>query len=240
MSKRTEEIRKRITKRQEEQYKQPFEFDLQEYEYNYVEDNKKKAGNKIYHYMVKMLFSVALVLIVGIVYKSDGTGDFVVLRNAFNSVFNQEFQFTAVRQWLEGRFGSSVAFINNKTLVAGGDKNLAVPASGRVLQGFNVTGQGVTVEMKSGEIVEAINEGTVVFIGEKPNFQYTVVIQHPDNTESWYGNLDKVDVQLYDAVKAKQKIGTAKVDVQSGKTELFFAFKKNEKFIDPIQVIPFE
>ncbi|MDG2658661.1 stage IV sporulation protein SpoIVFA, partial [Vibrio parahaemolyticus] len=88
--------------------------------------------------------------------------------------------------------------------------------------------------------VESVNEGLVVFAGKKEELGNTVQIQHADGTESWYANLNDMSVKLYDYVSKKQKIGTVSNDTNDKNGKFYFAIKKDEKFIDPIQVISFD
>ncbi|MEH7279219.1 M23 family peptidase, partial [Bacillus toyonensis] len=47
-------------------------------------------------------------------------------------------------------------------------------------------------------------------------------------------------VKLYDYVSKKQKIGTVSNYANNKNGKFYFAIKKNEKFVDPIQVISFD
>lgn len=101
-------------------------------------------------------------------------------------------------------------------------------------------GQGVFVQTATNATVESVNEGIVVFAGKKEELGNTVQIQHADGTESWYANLNDMSVKLYDYVSKKQKIGIVSNDENNKNGKFYFAIKKNEKFIDPIQVISFD
>ena len=67
---------------------------------------------------------------------------------------------------------------------------LCLPAR-KILEDFNDENQGVTIQTEAGEEVVAIQEGTVLFAGVKKPYGKTVIIQHPDNSETWYGHLEK-------------------------------------------------
>lgn len=49
-----------------------------------------------------------------------------------------------------------------------------------------------------------------------------------------------MSVKLYDYVSKKQKIGTVNNDANNKNGKFYSAIKKDEKFIDPIQVISFD
>ena len=85
----------------------------------------------------------------------------------------------------------------------------------------------------------SVLDGTVIFAGNKENYGKIVIVQHADGSESWYGQLKEIYVKNYDQVKAGQALGVVNpTGVDTG--EFYFAIKKDEKFIDPVQVISFE
>lgn len=154
----------------------------------------------------------------------------------------EEFQFATVAKWYEKQFGKPLVFYSPTEKKEGTiqQKDYAIPASGKVMQGFQKNGQGVFVQTATNATVESVNEGLVVFAGKKEELGNTVQIQHADGTESWYANLNDMTVKLYDYVSKKQKIGTVNNDANNKNGKFYFAIKKNEKFIDPIQVISFD
>ncbi|HDX9579165.1 TPA: M23 family metallopeptidase [Bacillus pseudomycoides] len=235
--KRVEEIKKRIAKRKAQQEKEDelFSYEEQEYKPLLIEE-----GEEIYPLfrkeilLFKLLLSAILVLAVAILFKNQANS-FEEPRTVVKQVMKEEFQFAYVSKWYESKFGKPLSFLpSSEKKSPQKEKNYAVPASGKVMQNFQVNGQGVFVQTAANAVVESVNEGIVVSIGQKEEFGNTIEIQHADGTESWYGNLGETSVKLYDYVAKKQKVGT----VANGK--FYFAFKKNEKFIDPIQVISFE
>jgi stage IV sporulation protein FA len=115
-----------------------------------------------------------------------------------------------------------------------------LPASGKILEEFGQDGQKITIETGKGAAVEAMNGGLVRFIGQQEGFGQTVVIQHADKTESWYGNLNSIDVTLYQYIEKGTTVGKA-TDYEDGtNSSFYFAIKEGEDFVDPIQVIQFD
>ncbi|MGM9934099.1 MAG: peptidoglycan DD-metalloendopeptidase family protein [Clostridium sp.] len=154
----------------------------------------------------------------------------------------QEFQFASVSTWYEKAFGKPIAFLPSKseTETADADDGYAMPASGKITQSFEKNGEGIILETSLGSKVEAINEGVVIFAGEKEDIGKTVVIQHANKSESWYGNLEKIDVHLYDMVKKGNEVGQVTVSEDSSKGSFYLAIKEHDKFVDPNKVISFE
>lgn len=205
-----------------------------------------KGGHPLFRaevFMFKILFSAVIVLVVAIVFKN-GTPMFEQAKSAITYSLEEEFQFAAVSSWYRDQFGEPLALFEPKTGESkeeGSESQtaqLAVPASGKVLESFEDNGQGIMVETDRPS-VEAMNEGIIIEAGEKPDTGLTIVLQHSDGTKSWYGNLDKIDVALYDFVEKGKELGKTKLsDNQKG--TYYFAIKKGDDFIDPIQVIQFE
>ncbi|EJQ47159.1 M23 family metallopeptidase [Bacillus hominis] len=246
-NRRVEEIKKRIAKRkaeqermEEERYFAGGDFDS---ETVFIEEGEKGIHPLFRKevFLFKVLLSAILVLSVAILFKN-APSSFDGTRAVTEKVMQEEFQFATISKWYEKQFGKPLVFFspNEKKEEAIQQKDYAIPASGKVMQGFQKNGQGVFVQTATNATVESVNEGIVVFAGKKEELGNTVQIQHADGTESWYGNLNDMSVKLYDYVSKKQKIGTVNSDENNKNGKFYFAMKKNEKFIDPIQVISFD
>lgn len=246
-NRRVEEIKKRIAKRkaeqermEEDQYFAGGDFDSDTV---FIEEGEKEIHPLFRKevFLFKVLLSVILVLSVAILFKN-APSSFDGTRAVTEKVMQEEFQFATISKWYEKQFGKPLVFFspNEKKEKAIQQKDYAIPASGKVMQGFQKNGQGVFVQTATNATVESVNEGVVVFAGKKEELGNTVQIQHADGTESWYGNLNDMSVKLYDYVSKEQKIGTVNSDENNKNGKFYFAMKKNEKFIDPIQVISFD
>ncbi|WP_070120808.1 M23 family metallopeptidase [Bacillus marinisedimentorum] len=199
----------------------------------------------------RILTASALFLSAGILFK-DTTPALDEARSAVTSTFEQEFQFAAVSTWYKDTFGTPVALLPEKEAeregTPAGDKlessyDYAVPViGGKVTESFEKNGEGIHLETGGNSAVEAVKEGIVIFAGQKEEFGNTVIIQHADGTktwETWYGNLEDIDVRLYDFIETKTRIGTVKQG-DSGAGSFYFAIKQDGDFIDPLKVFPFE
>jgi stage IV sporulation protein FA len=196
-------------------------------------------------FLFKILASACLFLVIAILFRNH-TASFDSARSVVKKTMETEFQFAAVSNWYEDKFGKPLALLpfsgnkQNKSLPA--NSQYAVPASGRILENFQKNGQGIMIETSKGTKVEAMNEGIVRFAGVKAGLGKTVIIQHSDQTESWYGNLEAINVNLYEYIDKGKVVGTVSGSADKAKTkgEFYFAIKKGDHFIDPIQVIRFE
>lgn len=206
-------------------------------------DGMKKREHPLFNkeaFIFKVLFSACLVLIVAIAYKTN-SGQLGAVRSAVSKVMEKEFQFAMVADWYEKTFGKPLAlFPEQAPDKEGVQTKYALPANGVILEDFQSDNQGVTIQTLKGETVEAIRSGVVKFAGVDKDYGNTVIIQHSDQSETWYGNLGEIKVKNYQKVQAGDEIGIVSSKENETTGEFYFAIKQNEKFIDPVQVIKFE
>lgn len=258
MSSRTEDVRKRMMKRKKERERmdkmnqgrmfyseeERHGFDrIPSYDVGPGEGNHPLFKKEVF--LFKILASACLVLIVAILFRSPSEKA-ETFQTYVKHTMEQEFQFAAVSDWYQEQFGKPLALLpakdsgeEDKQEVTEGNE-YALPASGRILEDFGDNGQRITIETGKGAGVEAMNEGLVHFVGMKDGFGKTVIVQHADKSETWYGNLDGIDVNLYEYISKGTKVGTAMDSTDGTKGSFYFAIKKGDDFIDPVQVIKFE
>lgn len=85
---------------------------------------------------------------------------------------------------------------------------------------------GIKLTLDNDYPIPIIKDGIVVFIGEKDDLNKTVVIEDEDGVDIMYGNLDKVNVKLYDYVKENDLLGEAY------NNSLYLVFKKGDEYLD--------
>ncbi|MGJ7920558.1 peptidoglycan DD-metalloendopeptidase family protein [Neobacillus sp. LXY-4] len=258
MRSRADDVRKRIANRRKGREKQVeplhsrlintdeeerYGFDqLPSYEIGPGEGNHPLFRKEVF--LFKLLAAACLFLGLAILFRNE-TSSLDSARNFVKQSLDKDFQFAAVSDWYEGKFGKPLALFpvpNGESNKAEEENGLhyALPASGKILEDFEESGQRVMIETAKDASVEAMGEGMVRFVGEKEGFGKTVVIQHADKSESWYGNLSDISVNLYDFIEKGKQVGTVTNSDSSEKGSFYFAIKKDENFIDPIQVIQFE
>jgi stage IV sporulation protein FA len=260
MKSRTEEIRRRIAKRRRDMDKsatstkrnQVLPGDVEKYGFSQLvsyegggRDEETHPLFRMEFFLFKLLLSACLVLVIAILFHNQ-SDSLDRTRNMVTKTMENEFQFATVTNWYEDKFGKPLALLpfNEKKQPAEkvSEQEYAVPASGRVVENFVKNGQGVMIETGKGTQVKAINEGMVKFAGNWEGLGKTVIIQHADKTESWYGDLEDIKVNSYEYIEKGKEVGTVSTSNSEDKAKgsYYFAFKKGDNFIDPIQVIHFE
>ncbi|RFU65861.1 M23 family metallopeptidase [Peribacillus glennii] len=191
----------------------------------------------------KALAALCLFLLIAVMFKHP-SAKLDDARSFVQDAMNQEFQFASVSSWYEDKFGKPIAFLPEDTKSGAKKEELsneyALPATAKITESFQSNGEGIILETGGEAKVEALNEGVVIFAGSKENLGKTIVIQHRDKTESWYGQLASVDVKLYESVKKGKEIGKVTKNDDENKGTFYLAIKKDDAFIDPKKVIPFE
>ena len=190
-------------------------------------------------FLMKMLLASILFITVAIVFRHPSE-KLETARQKVTAGFEQELQFAYISNWYEETFGKPLAFlpsdINGTDPIANHvSADYIIPIDGEVIETFTTNGNGIRLQAEVDDQASAIGDGIVTFAGKKEGLGNTVVVQHVDKSESWYGELDSVNVRLSDRVSKGDKVGTV-----SGTGIIFFALKKENEYIDPNQVIPFE
>jgi stage IV sporulation protein FA len=113
----------------------------------------------------------------------------------------------------------------------------AAPVKGKVVLSFNEQRKGIVIQTTNKVSITAAKTGVVTFIGNKTGIGQTVIIQHENGKQTWYGFLGKVDLKVKDKVKRGQTIG--QVTSRNDQYFVYVALQENGQFIDPTGIIPF-
>lgn len=84
---------------------------------------------------------------------------------------------------------------------------------------------GVKLTVGSNYLVNALDSGIVVFIGNKDKYGNTVIIQQVNGIDVFYGNI-KTNVKMYDYIEKGSLIG------ESIDNNIYLVFQKEGKFVD--------
>ncbi|MBW3111863.1 M23 family metallopeptidase [Bacillus sp. MCCB 382] len=258
MGNRADEIRKRIAKRKKMGNSSPSEHSsyflpTDEERYGMERQASFEGGPppegmhplfKKETFMLKILGAGIMVLITAIMFKSPSPV-FNEAKSYVTKTMDTEFQFAAISTWYEDQFGKPLALLpasdTDKESASTQSAEYVRPASGKVVENFKTNGQGIMLQTVLGEDVTAMKGGLIIFAGKRDELGNTVVIQHADQSESWYGNLESIDVKQYEKIEKGSLVGKVSSSSQDDATgEFYFAIKMGDEFIDPIQVMSFD
>lgn len=192
--------------------------------------------------LLKTLIAALLFISVSIIYRYPSS-NLDSARQMISSAMQTELQFAFVTDWYEDTFGKPLAFFpsdkakmdNENVLQVSGDYIL--PVKGKIIEDYVTNGKGIIVQTDVGGSAYAVEEGTILYAGIKEDYGNTVIIQHKDKSETWYGHLEAIDVKVYSSISKGEKLG-----VLNDEGTLFFGMKKadDDQFVDPSQVITVE
>lgn len=242
---RANEVRDRIAKRKNKQLRNIQSENVQvikpKYQYGDVEYTKSEypkeneVGSSTF--LGRLLISILLVSVIAIIFQLNQK-PFTIVQDKIGNVMEQEFKFATVSNWYETTFGEPLTFFTNKNneLV---DNTEVIQTTGKVLENFETNGQGILIENDTTKVV-SLEEGLVIYTGEKDGIGKTVIVQNIDGTETWYGKLDTISVSVYDEVKKGDVLAQSIPENNGDVGTYYLAMKKENEFIDPNQVILFE
>lgn len=173
--------------------------------------SKKFKGIGIYNFLIRTMITIIFVLITLIVLK-----DNTKLKTKFYKyVYEDNISFTTINSLYQKYFGSPIPFkkILDKETEQVFNENLKYSNQSKYLDGVNL-------EVGDNYLIPILESGMVVFIGEKEGYGNTVIIQQMNGVDVWYGNVQNVNVTLYEYVEKGKLLGEADKN-------LYLVFKKD-------------
>ena len=159
--------------------------------------DKKKNNNRLLSFTNKLLVLIVLFLINLIVMKSNSEyKEFI-----YDKIYNNNFSFAKVKNFYNKYLGgveTLEGLVNNTKSVF----NETLTYTNK-----SIYYDGVKLEVADNYLVPIINDGVVVFIGEKENYGNVIIIQGLDGVDIWYGNMSNTSVKLYDYVEKGNLLG---------------------------------
>lgn len=160
----------------------------------------------------------------------------------------REMDFSQASAWYQNTFSGAPSF-----LPAFGERQNAVkvqahrpaslwvqPVRGTVTRPFANNREGIWLAVKPDAQVAALDQGRVEAAGPKEGFGYLVTIRHSGGLRVSYGGLQPAQWQTGDWVKAGEVIGHALAEEGAASSNVYLAVMKDERFIDPLDVVTFD
>lgn len=134
----------------------------------------------------------------------------------YKKVYEDSFNFGYINSLYNKYFGNILPFEIKEKVSKVFSENLSYESSEKYLDG---------VKLKlTNDLVPVLNEGLVIFIGEKEGYGSTVIINGIDGVDIWYSNLDSINVKLYDYVTKGSLLGSSNL--------LYLVYKKDGEVLD--------
>lgn len=179
--------------------------------------NKKKCkGSKIYSFFIKFFICIIIVLL-GLIFIKGNTS----LRNEVKDFLgNHNLSVSKINDFYKKHFGDILPFqsiAKSKTKLVF-DENLKYEKIEKYKDGSKVY-------VSDSYLVPSLEDGIVIFIGNKDDYGKTVIIEQTNGVLVWYGNLANINVSVYDYVNKGEFLGEAK-------KSFYLLFEKDGKFLD--------
>lgn len=178
---------------------------------------KRSTSFSLYHFLNKILISAFLTIVLLIALKTNtGFKD-----NFYLQVYNENFSFAKANNLYQKYFGAPLPFENfftSKTNTVFNEQ-LKYSKDEKYKEGAKLT-------VTKNYLVPVLESGMVVFVGEKEEYGNTVIIQQMDGIDVWYGNVNNLNVALYDYVEKGSFLG------ETSTNTLYLVYKKEGKVLD--------
>ncbi|MEK3882691.1 M23 family metallopeptidase [Paenibacillus sp. PL2-23] len=157
-----------------------------------------------------------------------------------------EMNLDAVALWYKDVFAGAPSFIplfeekGGGAALVDGQPNTPIVApieEAAVVRTFAELLNGIELAGASGATVFAAETGRVIQVTEQGD---SVLIQHANDRITIYGKLASASVSVNDWVEAGQPIGSLQTAVYGDQSFLLFAVKQNDRYVDPLDVIPLD
>ena len=150
---------------------------------------------------------------------------FIKINNSFKNafykyVYEKNISFAQINNWYQSKFGSPLPFGEyfSETSIPVFNEMITYSESSKYKD-------GVSLKVGYSYLIPALDNGIVIFIGEKEGYGKTVIIQQENGIDVWYSNLKEINLQLYDYVKKGGLVGI--VD-----ENLYLVFIKDGEVVD--------
>lgn len=167
-------------------------------------------------YLIKVM--VLLVLFLGVLIYTKASP--VNKQSFYDFVFKNNLSFATINNLYNKYLGGILPFKNiiknNKPVF---NEKLEYEAS-------SIYKEGVALTVKDSYPVPILAGGIVIFVGDKEDYGKTVIIQQVDGVDVWYGNVDNLNVSIYDYVEEGTLLGET-ID-----NKLYLVFKKEGNVVD--------
>ena len=173
----------------------------------------KTASDYIYNFICKSFIVIIVLFSIAIVYKGNSN-----LKDKISNYFlDSDISFIKIKKIYDKYLGGVLPIKKDDSVVEVFDEKLEY-------NDVSIYYDGVKLEVEDNYLVPTLTEGMVVFVGDKDNYGYTVIIENLDGTMFWYGNISNTSLKLYDYVEKGSLVG----EVSSS---LYMVFSKDGNFL---------
>ena len=139
----------------------------------------------------------------------------------YKYVYKDNIKFATINKWYTSKFGSPLPFSNilsSHETIPVFDEKLSYSEASKYRD-------GVSLSVDYQYLIPSLDNGIVIFVGNKDGYGKTVIVQQENGVDVWYSNLEEINVKLYDYIKKGNLIEMAD-------QKLYLVFIKNGEVMD--------
>lgn len=178
-------------------------------------DRKKINSFKIPKFINKILFTVLIFLVTVIILKNNQSFKQIF----YEKIYNDNISFAKINKLYEKYFGNPIPINIFK------DNTKSVFNEKLKYEEKNIYLDGVKLKVENNYLIPSLDNGIVIFVGDKEGYGKTVIIECENGVEVWYGNIDNENVKMYDYINKGSLIGEVS-------NELYLVFMKDGKILN--------
>lgn len=178
-------------------------------------NNNKSNKGQIHGFFTKIFVCIVIVLSLLVFLKYDKNNKQII----YKYLYENNISLAGVNAWYKKHFGDITPF---QDLVK--DNTKLVFNDNLVYKDASIYKNGVKLNVGENYLIPVIESGIVVFIGNKDDYGKTVIIEQTDGVSVWYGNVDNINVSLYDYVSKGEFLAEAN-------NSFYMVFQKDGKYI---------
>lgn len=177
--------------------------------------DKKSIGKYVSSILIRIFIVLIALCALAIIYKGNSN-----LRDNISSyLFEESISFTKVKKFYDKYLGGLLPIKNdNKNTSPVFNEKLEFSSS-------SIYYDGVKLSVPENYLVPSLDEGMVVFIGDKENYGYTIIVENLDGINFWYSNISSTSLKLYDYIAKGKLVGEVG-------NELYMVFSKDGNYLN--------
>ena len=180
------------------------------------QENEERLIKYLRSLILRSMLSIVLFLILAILSKSSTNYKDIIVSN----IYEKNISFTKIKKLYNKYLGGITPL--DKAI----EKDLTVFNEKLTYDNISEYYDGAKLEVDNNYLVPIIEEGMVIYIGEKENYGNVIIIEGIDGIDIWYGNMETTTIKLYDYVNKNNYLGTTKGNI------LYLVYQKDGKFLN--------
>ncbi len=172
---------------------------------------------KLYWFLMKSLLCMVLFLILAILCKKNNQYKYFIQEK----IYQDHFSFASFENFYNQYLGGIFPIEN----ILRKDTS-SVFREKIVSENISAYLDGAKLVVGEHYLIPIMEDGIVVYIGEKEEYGNVVMIENAKGIDVWYGNVCNVMVKLYDQVKAGNYVG------ESCSSEIYLVYTKGKKVLN--------